>query len=158
MGLLLGGHYKGSYTGSQTGAVVTLSPVGNWQATDPDIVGPYDTVIGLELRTDGTFWKYEATNDAPGGYSQIGGSTDWIIPRESASSSYEVMLTVQQNAPNFNFDSTGLWLAMSQTRKWNYRRTTSGGTNVQWTVSIRLNGGPTLATRAYSGFADNGAI
>jgi hypothetical protein len=77
-----------------------------------------------------------------------GGSVDqgdWISPKASAPSDYEVQATL--NAGTLTSGTTGSWLALSSNRSWTLGRVTVGvADQVDLTIEIRKGSGATLAT------------
>ena len=129
-------------------SVITLS--GELFILDFDLSPGGDARSGIRINTDGTIDKYRQ-NTGGGGYTQIDGSTDWIIPNSAASSDYQVRLDVTTGAPNYLSDSTGVWLAMTANRQWLVRRTTTGSTSWNWTLRIRKGTGAEIDNGIYTG-------
>jgi len=78
----------------------------------------------------------------PGGSVDAG---DWIDPKASAPSDYEVQATL--NAGTLTSGTTGSWLALSSNRSWTLTRATVGtATQVDLTIEIRRGSGATLAS------------
>jgi hypothetical protein len=77
-----------------------------------------------------------------------GGSVDegdWIDPKASAPSNYEVQATL--NAGTLTTGTTGSWLALSSNRSWTLGRVTVGAADqVELTIEIRKGSGATLAS------------
>ena len=77
-----------------------------------------------------------------------GGSVDqgdWISPKASAPSDYEVQATL--NAGTLTSGTTGSWLALSSNRSWTLGRVTVGvATQVTLTIEIRKGSGAVLAS------------
>jgi hypothetical protein len=70
---------------------------------------------------------------------------DWISPKASAPSDYEVQATL--NAGTLTSGTTGSWLALSSNRSWTLGRVTVGvADQVDLTIEIRKGSGATLAT------------
>lgn len=143
------------YKEAGAGAVVTLS--GEASIFDIDFSGPpWNAQSGIRVLTNGTIQKFRLNI---GGYSQIDATTDWIIPNGDASSSYEFKLDVVFNSPNFNSDSTGVWLPITATREW-YVQVLIADTTISyiWTLRVRLGSGSELDNGTYSGEATTGLI
>lgn len=141
-------------TGAPNLEVVTLSGEPIIFDADSDPVGPWESISGIRVNTDGTIDKYRLNT---GGYSQIDASTDWIIPNGAASSLYEFRLDVTSNAPNYISDSTGTWLAISSARTWLFRNVNSAESSISWnwTLRVRYNGGAEIDSAVYSGSCTN---
>jgi hypothetical protein len=70
---------------------------------------------------------------------------DWISPKASAPSDYEVQATL--NAGTLTSGTTGSWLALSSNRSWTLQRVTVGvATQVTLTIEIRKGSGAVLAS------------
>lgn len=139
--------------GGAPAAVITLS--GEINIIDIDFSGPpWNSQAGIRVLTNGTIQKFRLTI---GGYQQIDASTDWIIPNGDASSTYEFKLDVTSGAPNFNSDSTGVWLPMTGTREW-YVQVLVAQTTLSfvWTLRVRLGSGSELDNGSYTGEATTG--
>lgn len=80
--------------------------------------------------------------------SQIDAATDWIIPNAAANGSYEIFC--HQNSGTAVTGSAALdtWLALSSARQWGFSSTALNVT-ANLTISIRYNGGSTLASGVY---------
>lgn len=139
-------------TGSTLGTTVNLDGQGSISAQDPSATGGWDARAGIRINTDGTIDKY-TYNGTTGIYSQIDESSDWIIPKDAASSDYQVWLEVNSGQnPNYASDSKDTWLPMSANRQWIYRRSTQGGPDsFNWTLKIRFDGGADIDSGVYSG-------
>ena len=136
-------------------AVVTLSAPGTILAADLDFPGPWNTVAGIRVNTDGTWDKFTSTITTSS-YTQIAPTTDWIIPNSAASSLYQFKLDVTSNAPNFNSDTTGVWHSMTGPREWYYQSTTLGSATCSWTLRVRYNGGAEIDSQALTVQVING--
>ena len=135
-------------------AVVTLSGELFISDFDPSVNPPWDSRSGIRVNTDGTIDKYLFNGV---GYSQIDASTDWIIPNSAASSSYQVRLDVNSNAPTGSLsDSTATWLALTQNRVWIRQGTTGGSVAWNWTLRIRLGTGSEIDNAVYAGDTNGG--
>ena len=78
----------------------------------------------------------------PLGSSDIG---DWIDPKASAPSDYEVRATL--NSGTLTSRTTGSWLALTSNRSWTLTQATVGAaTQVDLTIEIRKGSGATLAS------------
>jgi hypothetical protein len=77
-----------------------------------------------------------------------GGSVDagdWIVPKASAPSDYEVRATLVSGT--LSTGTTGSWLALSSNRSWTLQRVTVGAaTQVTLTIEIRKGSGAVLAS------------
>ena len=77
-----------------------------------------------------------------------GGSVDegdWIDPKASAPSDYEVQATL--NSGTLTSGTTGSWLALTSNRSWSLQRVTVGAADtVDLTIEIRKGSGATLAS------------
>jgi hypothetical protein len=77
-----------------------------------------------------------------------GGSVDqgdWISPKASAPSDYEVQATLVSGT--LSTGTTGSWLALSSNRSWTLTRVVVGvADQVELTIEIRKGSGATLAT------------
>ena len=77
-----------------------------------------------------------------------GGSVDqgdWISPKASAPSDYEVQATLVSGT--LSTGTTGSWLALSSNRSWTLQRVTVGvATQVTLTIEIRKGSGAVLAS------------
>lgn len=78
----------------------------------------------------------------PGGSVDEG---DWIDPKASAPSDYEVQATL--NSGTLTSGTTGSWLALSSNRSWTLTRAVVGAaTQVDLTIEIRRGSGAVLAS------------
>ena len=78
----------------------------------------------------------------PLGSSDIG---DWIDPKASAPSDYEVRATL--NSGTLTSGTTGSWLALTSNRSWTLTQATVGAADqVDLTIEIRKGSGATLAS------------
>ena len=78
----------------------------------------------------------------PLGSSDIG---DWIDPKASAPSDYEVQATL--NAGTLTSGTTGSWVDLSSSPSWTLTRATVGAADqVDLTIEIRKGSGATLAS------------
>jgi hypothetical protein len=78
----------------------------------------------------------------PLGSSDIG---DWITPKASAPSDYEVRATL--NSGTLTSGTTGSWLALTSNRSWTLTQATVGAADpVDLTIEIRKGSGATLAS------------
>ena len=79
-----------------------------------------------------------------------GGSVDagdWIDPKASAPSDYEVKATLNSGTPNGGSSATGSWLALTSNRSWGVTQVVVGvATQVDLTIEIRKGSGATLAS------------
>ena len=79
-----------------------------------------------------------------------GGSVDagdWIDPKASAPSDYEVKATLNSGTLNGGSSATGSWLALTSNRSWGVTQTVIGvATQVDLTIEIRKGSGATLAS------------
>jgi hypothetical protein len=77
-----------------------------------------------------------------------GGSVDagdWIVPKASAPSDYEVRATLVSGT--LSTGTTGSWLALSSNRSWTLTRVVVGvADQVELTIEIRKGSGATLAS------------
>jgi len=78
-----------------------------------------------------------------------GGSVDagdWISPKASAPSDYEVKATL--NAGTLTSGTTGSWLALTSNRSWSVTQIVNSGSSnaADLTIEIRKGSGATLAT------------
>ena len=70
---------------------------------------------------------------------------DWISPKASAPSDYEVQATLVSGT--LSTGTTGSWLALSSNRSWTLQRVTVGvATQVTLTIEIRKGSGAVLAS------------
>jgi hypothetical protein len=70
---------------------------------------------------------------------------DWISPKASAPSDYEVQATL--NAGTLTSGTTGSWLALTSNRSWTLTRVVVGAADqVDLTIEIRKGAGATLAS------------
>lgn len=112
----------------------------------------YESHAGIRVNTDGTVDKREG-----GTYTQIDGTTDWIIPNGDASSLYEVRVTnVSHTGGASGWSSAAAadntWIAISANREWNVIADgpyTSDTRQANFDMQIRYNGGAVLTTGAY---------
>lgn len=82
------------------------------------------------------------TATTPGGSVDAG---DWIDPKASAPSDYEVRATL--NAGTLTSGTTGSWLVLSSNRSWTLTQAAVGAaTQVDLTIEIRKGSGATLAS------------
>lgn len=82
------------------------------------------------------------TATTPGGSVDAG---DWIDPKASAPSDYEVRATL--NSGTLTSGTTGSWLALTSNRSWTLTRVVIGAaTQVDLTIEIRKGSGATLAS------------
>jgi hypothetical protein len=78
----------------------------------------------------------------PLGSADIG---DWISPKASAPSNYEVLATL--NSGTLTSGTTGSWLALTSNRSWTLTRAIVGAADtVNLTIQIRKGSGSTLAS------------
>ena len=79
-----------------------------------------------------------------------GGSVDagdWIDPKASAPSDYEVKATLNSGTLNGSSSATGSWLALTSNRSWGVTQVVVGvATQVDLTIEIRKGSGATLAS------------
>jgi hypothetical protein len=76
-----------------------------------------------------------------------GGSVDagdWIAPKTSAPSDYEVRATLDSGT--LSTGTTGSWLALTSNRTWTVTRIAVGSETASITVEIRKGSGATLAS------------
>lgn len=137
------------------GGVVTVSGDTFNTVFDGDVMGPWDSRIGWRVNSDGTIDYYSGILSSGYTYTQVSASTDWIIPNSAAPDDYQVLLTVSGTAPNFSSASTGVWLALTTSRQWIFRRTTVGTSSINWTIAIRKGTGSTLDSGSYTGSVNN---
>lgn len=98
---------------------------------------------GWRLNTNGTADKYTTAL----GWVQVSASTDWIIPNAAASDdTYELYVT--NSGDPLSGGTTGSWLPLtSQQSFWIIDSASTGGSEQAiLAVSIRKNGGATVAT------------
>lgn len=101
-------------------------------------VGAGSQTATYTLESDGDV----VTATTPLGSSDIG---DWIDPKASAPSDYEVQATL--NSGTLTTGTTGSWLALSSNRSWTLTRLTVGAaTQVTLTIEIRKGSGAVLAS------------
>ena len=78
------------------------------------------------------------------GSSDIG---DWIDPKASAPSDYEVRATLNSGTLNVGSSATGSWLALTSNRSWGVTQIIVGAADqVDLTIEIRKGSGATLAS------------
>jgi hypothetical protein len=84
------------------------------------------------------------------GTVQVNSPTDWIRPTAAASASFDVMFS----GPGALYQLGGpanTWLSLASDRSIGVQQLTPGSSGaIPVTVSIRYNGGPALASRAYT--------
>jgi hypothetical protein len=148
MGMLTGGV-------GVKGKTPDINLTGATGINDDDTSAPFDARAGIKIYADGTIDKYK--HQTPGaGYTQLSSSTDWCIPNKDASIRFEVKLDVVSGTPDIG-DTTGVWHNLSIDREWIITSTTDPEINIwEWTLSIRYNGGPTLASATYEGITSSG--
>ena len=101
-------------------------------------VGSGSQTATYTLESDGDV----VTATTPGGSIDAG---DWIDPKASAPSDYEVQATL--NAGTLTSGTTGSWLALSSNRTWTLQQVVVGtATQVSLTIEIRKGSGATLAS------------
>ena len=101
-------------------------------------VGAGSQTATYTLESDGDV----VTATTPGGSVDAG---DWIDPKASAPSDYEVQATL--NAGTLTSGTTGSWIALTSNRSWTLTRLTVGAaTQVDLTIEIRKGAGATLAS------------
>lgn len=84
------------------------------------------------------------TATTPGGSVDAG---DWIDPKASAPSDYEVQATLVSGTLTGGSSATGSWLALTSNRSWTLTQTVIGvATQVDLTIEIRKGAGATLAS------------
>lgn len=84
------------------------------------------------------------TATTPLGSADIG---DWISPKASAPSDYEVRATLNSGTLNAGSSATGSWLALTSNRSWGVTRTVVGVADTgDLTIEIRKGSGATLAS------------
>ena len=80
-----------------------------------------------------------------------GGSVDagdWIDPKASAPSDYEVQATLNAGTLTFGSSATGSWLALTSNRSWSVTQIVNSGSSnaADLTIEIRKGSGATLAS------------
>ena len=80
-----------------------------------------------------------------------GGSVDagdWIDPKASAPSDYEVQATLNAGTLTFGSSATGSWLALTSNRSWSITQIVNSGSSnaADLTIEIRKGSGATLAS------------
>ena len=101
-------------------------------------VGSGSQTATYTLESDGDVVRVTTTL----GSADIG---DWISPKASAPSDYEVRATL--NSGTLTSGTTGSWLALSSNRSWTLTRATVGAADqVNLTIEIRKGAGATLAS------------
>ena len=93
------------------------------------------------LESDGDVMS--ATTD--GGSADEG---DWISPKASAPSDYEVQATLNSGTLGGGSSATGSWLALTSNRSWSVAQSVNSGESnaADLTIEIRKGSGATLAT------------
>lgn len=132
------------------GGVVTLTDDSIYDYDDDPTV----PLVYFQFKTDGTVWETPPT-------AQINSATDWIIPNSSASSLYEIYATEFSGSGTGTPVKTGTmdsWLPMSSNRTWQLTNTSVGDYTWVIDVSIRFNGGATLATGRFTLRAQQGFV
>jgi hypothetical protein len=103
---------------------------------------------GIRFNSDGTIDKNEG-----GVYSQIGSTTDWIIPNGAASADYDVRYTTAASPNDFTAKAAAqnTWIDLGANREWSLTLS-SPDTHLTGdiTFEIRNPGGVTVATGVYS--------
>jgi hypothetical protein len=118
--------------GSLSGDRITLSGVG------VSSTGTGTQTATYTLESDGDV----ITATTPGGSVDAG---DWIVPKASAPSDYEVRATLVSGT--LSTGTTGSWLALSSNRSWTLTRVVVGvADQVELTIEIRKGSGATLAS------------
>ena len=103
-------------------------------------VGAGSQTATYTLESDGDV----VTATTPLGSSDIG---DWIDPKASAPSDYEVQATLNAGTLSGGSSATGSWLALTSNRSWTLGRVTVGvADQVELTIEIRKGSGATLAS------------
>lgn len=101
-------------------------------------VGSGSQTATYTLESDGDV----VTATTPGGSVDAG---DWIDPRASAPSDYEVRATL--NFGTLSSGTTGSWLALSTSRSWTLQQIIVGvADQVELTIEIRKGAGAALAS------------
>lgn len=105
------------------------------------------TVVSVGAGTQTATYTLESDGDVISATTS-GGSVDegdWIDPKASAPSDYEVQATL--NAGTLTSGTTGSWLALTSNRSWSLQQITIGqATQVDLTIEIRKGSGATLAS------------
>ena len=84
------------------------------------------------------------TATTPLGSSDI---SDWIDPKASAPSDYEVQATLNAGTLTVGSSATGSWLALTSDRSWSVRQTVIGVADTgDLTIEIRKGSGAVLAS------------
>jgi hypothetical protein len=118
--------------GSLSGDRITLSGVG------VSSTGTGTQTATYTLESDGDV----ITATTPGGSVDAG---DWIVPKASAPSDYEVRATLVSGT--LSTGTTGSWLALSSNRTWTLQQVVVGtATQVTLTIEIRKGSGVALAS------------
>lgn len=126
--------------GSHPGAVTLTAQTGGSKITDTQ-ANPTTAITKLLLNTDGTLDKLEQVTT-----TQLNASTDWVIPNSAAPDLFEAFMTMV-SGDNFQVGSLDTWISIiSGNIQWRYQKGTVGVLQGVGTLSIRYNGGPTLAS------------
>ena len=103
-------------------------------------VGSGSQTATYTLESDGDV----VTATTPGGSVDAG---DWIAPKASAPSNYEVRATLNFGTPNGGSSATGSWLALTSNRSWGVTQIVVGvADQVELTIEIRKGAGAALAS------------
>jgi hypothetical protein len=118
-----------------TGAQITLSGVSVYSA------GAGTQTATYTLESDG-----DVMSATTGGGSVDEG--DWIDPKASAPSDYEVQATLNAGLLTIGSSATGSWLALTSNRSWSVTQIVNSGSSnaADLTIEIRKGSGATLAT------------
>lgn len=149
--------------GGAAAPVITISGETGISSFDTT-ASPWQSTSGIRVNDDGTIDKITTIGGGGQVYTQIDGSTDWIIPNGDASSSYQFQLGVTLQAPNYLSDANTTWIAMgsgSQSASyliWRRRKTNAGLTNWSWVLFVRLGTGSIIDSATYAGNNENGVL
>ena len=103
-------------------------------------VGSGSQTATYTLESDGDV----VTATTPGGSVDAG---DWIDPKASAPSDYEVRATLNSGTLNGGSSATGSWLALTSNRSWGVTQIVVGvADTVDLTIEIRKGSGAALAS------------
>lgn len=113
---------------------------------------PVDAKAGIRVNNDGTIDKRENTT-----YTQIDGSTDWIIPNQHDGLTYHARLTVVSgSSPSAGSDAVNSWIPITDNPEWALIEGGSSSSTGTWLLEISGDGGGTVLDSAnYVMTADN---
>ena len=121
--------------GAIGGDRITLSNVSVYSA------GAGTQTATYTLESDGDV----VTATTPGGSVDVG---DWISPKASAPSDYEVQATLNAGTLSGGSSATGSWLALTSNRLWRVAQIVNSGESnaADLTIEIRKGSGAVLAS------------